>query len=787
MRRLFKKTMRDLLRDKRRAAYSLLAILLGTMAFGIITFVYEISGREIVDLYTAINPASATITVDRIDGKLIDITNSFDGIAEFERKSYNMLRVQMGQERWKTFELFASQDFSANNINKIESVEGSFRSGPGEMLIERASLGVAGAGIGDTLTAELPDGSLRELEIVGVVADIGLHPATIHDTVYAYVSYDELLDMGLSGNRIDFKISGNPYDRDRILSIGNEYMRLLEQNGYAASDLQVSDTPGISMHLGEYRSVLFLLQGFSAVSFLFGCMIMSSLISSIIGGQTRQIAILKSIGVGTGKIMAAYLLALFALIAVSTAVSIILCTLLSGVVSTALLGISNMRPANLSVSAYLYWIYCAMALAVPMIIAWFPIRRGVGVSVRDALNDYGVSANEKPMNLPELKCLSRPVLLSLRNAVRRKRRFVLNVAILSIAGAIFVSVVTTMISLQATLTDNVGRWKLDYQFTTGTAYAEGELDELMAKIPRVTSYEIWGMGQGVLVNADGESVRTYPLLSPPNCSVMLEPDIMEGRWLTAEDEGQIVVSHGFFLSEPGYRVGDAVSMQIGGEVRALTIVGTMKNFGETSVFISKNGFRRFVPEADRMSNIKMSLDMSGSRRRTGYGEIDAAIRELGIRAMQTQSKTDLVGIASNHLTATMQTFWLIISTLVVISGFGLTAAMNMQTSERTREIGIMKAMGAAKKQIAGIVTSESILIALASWCVAVMLGIPLGVFSVYAFGDIILETPLTFNVLPLLAAYGIWLALTLFVGYQASRSCAKRAAEMSIRETLAFE
>jgi hypothetical protein len=68
-----------------------------------------------------------------------------------------------------------------------------------------------------------------------------------------------------------------------------------------------------------------------------------------------------------------------------------------------------------------------------------------------------------------------------------------------------------------------------------------------------------------------------------------------------------------------------------------------------------------------------------------------------------------------------------------------------------------------------------------------VLGIPLGVFSVAAFGNNILNTPLTFSVPPLLAAYGLWLLLTLFVGYRASRSSAKHAALMSIKETLAFE
>jgi putative ABC transport system permease protein len=335
--------------------------------------------------------------------------------------------------------------------------------------------------------------------------------------------------------------------------------------------------------------------------------------------------------------MTAYLLAVFVLIAATTAVSTLLCTLLSGVVSSLLLSISNMRPVDMSVPTYLYCIYIAMALVVPMIIAFFPVRRGLKISVRDALNDYGICANEKPMKLPEPKHLSRPVLLSLRNAVRRKRRFVLNVTILSVAGAIFVSLVTTMISLQLSLNDNVNRWKFDYQLTTNDTYSDEQLKELTAKIPRVTGYENWGISQGVLVNSVGESIRTYPLTAPPNGSTMLEPDIIEGRWLNNTDVTQIVVSHSFFQQEPGYSVGDEVSIKIGGEIRELTIVGSMKNFGEASIFISETGFNQFVSQADRLSNIKLSLDMTGNRSRAVYSEVDAALEELNVRAMQTQA------------------------------------------------------------------------------------------------------------------------------------------------------
>lgn len=110
--------------------------------------------------------------------------------------------------------------------------------------------------------------------------------------------------------------------------------------------------------------------------------------------------------------------------------------------------------------------------------------------------------------------------------------------------------------------------------------------------------------------------------------------------------------------------------------------------------------------------------------------------------------------------------------LIIVAGFGFAAAMNVQTSERTKEIGIMKSMGATSKQIIRIITAESILIALTGWCCAVMLGTPLGFPGVYVFGNFILKTPLQFSFSALFAAYMIWFLLTIAVGYSASRSCA---------------
>lgn len=786
MKLLFKKIMRDLFRDKRRAAFSILAILIGTMAFGIITFSYEIISRELVSVYDTINPASGSIMVDRADDKLMTLTDNFDGIAAYEQKAYHELRVQTGENEWKTLELFAADNFSALKINKITSEEGSFQPTGGETLIERDAMKVAGTEIGDTLAISLPDGSTKDLMVTGIVADIGLHPASIHDTVYAYISYDTLASMGLTGNKIDFIITGDRYDRERILTISNDYIKMLEQNGYVVTNLEISNTPGVSMHLDEYESALFLLQIFSFVTFLFGCMIMSSLISSIISGQTRQIGILKGIGATTGKTIGAYMLTFCTLIVCVAAISLLLSTILAGGLSSALMGFGNMRPEDTDIPTYLYVIYCSLALFVPMIIAFFPIRRGINISVKDAVNYYGINADEKAIKLPEPKFLPRPVLLSLRNALWRKKRFLLNVAILSVAGTMFISVVTAVLSIQSTLTKNLDTWKFDYHCFTNSVYEDKELDAIMANIPNMINYENWGAGNGMLVSDNGEITGTYPILSPANDSTMAEPEIMDGRWITNSDTNQIVLSHKFFASEPDYHIGSTILLQIGNDIQEFIIVGSMKDFGQTTIYMNKNGFRKYVPVKNRLSNIKIKLNITG-RRKAVYRATEVALKEQGVLILQCQSKADLNAIASGHFAVTVQTFLFIICMLVIVSGFGLAATMNVQTTERIKEIGIMKAIGATKKQITKIITSESILISFISWVISVLFGIPLSMLSVYIFGNIILETPLQFSVLSMVISYVIWLVLTFAVGYFASRSCAKRAANMSIKNSLTLE
>ncbi|MCX8128856.1 MAG: FtsX-like permease family protein [Clostridia bacterium] len=791
MKRLFVKIIRDLLKDKLRTFLSLLAIAIGMTAFGLVMFSYNILTRELSDIFTAINPVSASIMVDKIDDRLIDLTRGFKEIGEFEEKGYYELRLKLGENKWKTLHLYAVKDFSKMRINKVKSQEGSFSPGKNEVLIERDALGVANAVLNKNIKVALPDSSIRELKVVGVVHDIVVHPASIENIIPVYISYDSLEDLGLIGNRMDVILADNKYDRKSILAAGNDYIKLLETNGYKVSDIDISSTPGRSMHQSEYDSILFILQVFAIIAFLLGCMIMSSLLSSILSSQIRQIGVLKAIGAKTSNIFLSYMLIMLALVSLTSAVSVPASTALAKSFSVLMMRLGNMELGSSSIPVNLIVLFCVLSFVIPMIISIFPIRRGVKITVREAINDYGTvqHAGSSRQDMPgvDLRLFSRPVMLSIRNAARRKGRFYLNVISLTLSGAIFIAAITAMVSMSYTISKDLETFNFDYQIRTSNSVDDSKLDYVIKNIPEIIGYENWGHATGKLIYNDGKAGNLYDIMALSPNTKAFKPEQMEGRWLSDHDTNEIVVGHQFFSNEPAFRFGDTIAVKFGNKEQRFKIVGTIKELGSPTIYMTKKSYDKLVPAENKKNSIKLMIQPGISEKQNLYQKTEDRLREAGVIIFQSESMEELLEVLEAHGTLIIVFFLAISIMVVVVAGFGLSSTMNVQVTERTREIGIMKAMGASRRQIKRIVTAESVFISIVSWLVSIILGIPLGALVAFVVGNIMVSTSLDVNYAQSYIPVVIWLVLTLTISYAASRTASKRASKMSVKETLAFE
>lgn len=131
-------------------------------------------------------------------------------------------------------------------------------------------------------------------------------------------------------------------------------------------------------------------------------------------------------------------------------------------------------------------------------------------------------------------------------------------------------------------------------------------------------------------------------------------------------------------------------------------------------------------------------------------------------------------------------FLIIMSTLVlIVGGLGLATTVSMNVLDRTKEIGVMRAVGSTNRQIIGMVLTEGIIIGLMSFILASVLSVPLSQLVSYNFGMIFFEAPLRFMSSPW--AYIIWFAVVVLFASLASFIPSTNINKTKVHETLAYE
>jgi len=128
-------------------------------------------------------------------------------------------------------------------------------------------------------------------------------------------------------------------------------------------------------------------------------------------------------------------------------------------------------------------------------------------------------------------------------------------------------------------------------------------------------------------------------------------------------------------------------------------------------------------------------------------------------------------------------FYAIMGVSVAISAFGVVNTLSMSVFERTREIGILRAVGTTRLQIGRLIVDEGVVISLIGCLIGVALGSLLGYLFVQGSGAGGFEIDFYYPKLPALAA----LLSGLFIGIFAGLLPARSAARKSIVEAVQYE
>ena len=166
------------------------------------------------------------------------------------------------------------------------------------------------------------------------------------------------------------------------------------------------------------------------------------------------------------------------------------------------------------------------------------------------------------------------------------------------------------------------------------------------------------------------------------------------------------------------------------------------------------------------------------------GAVDATLTDAGMEVQAAASISRSEAISAGHLGPIILILLGIALPLGVVGVIGLVSTMGANILDRTREFGVLHAIGARPKTVRRIVVAEGTFLAIASCLVAVVP--PLGLTAVLGagLGNLFFSAPLPFRISTV--AVVIWIAVVILCSLLATEAAATRASRLTVREALAY-
>ncbi|MEN9938264.1 MAG: hypothetical protein RLZZ387_4843 [Chloroflexota bacterium] len=785
------KIIGDLRSSLTRTILVVVSIAVGVFAIGVSVSARVMLERELSASYAAVRPASATLYPEPFDDDLVEAVRGMREVADAEGRRTVTMQVQVGPESWKRLTLYAVADFGDIRVNLLRRVSGDWPPPERELLIERAALPMLGAKEGEQIAVRTADDTLRTMRVAGVTHDLIQFPSPLADTIYGYITFDTLEWLGeeRSMNELYFIARGDTSDIEHAQEVADLVRNKVEKSGRSVSFVWVPE-PGKHPAASFFETLLLLLSALGFLSLALSGFLVVNTISALLAQQVRQIGVMKAIGGQGGQILRMYFTTVLIFGLIGLAVAVPLGAVGAYLLTGFLAGLINFDVTDPSIPTGVLWLQVSVGLLVPLLAAVVPVLGGIRVSVREAIGSYGLGKGQfgngwLDRALGGLHGLPRPVTLSLRNTFRRKGRLLLTMTTLTLAGAIFVSVFSVRESLLLTLEDLLQYYQYDVQVTFSRPYRTDQVARTALQVPGVVGVESWGAGSARRVRPDGSEGDSVPITAPPGESALIQPTLVAGRWLVPGDESAAVISSAMLKDEPDLGVGSEITLKIDGQERQFTVVGVVQ-FISANIYVNAPYFARITNNVGRTTFLLAVTERHDpDSQQAAKAALDAAFKRTGARVGTLETVAELRRNIELFFSIIVVPLLMMAVLLGFVGGLGLMGTMSINVLERTREIGVMRAIGATGRAVRQIVVVEGVLIGGLSGAIGALIALPVSRLLSDLVGVSFFQTPLsyTFSV----SGTALWLGLVMALAALASVLPAWRAGKLTVREVLAYE
>ncbi len=757
-------------------------------------------------------------------------TGSVDGIGSFLLGKNDKL---VGGQGAPTLAFnYAPADNMAGE-QTLELSAGDWPSKPGEITLDTSSAERGSYEVGDTVTMIVPTAEPRRTFTLVGTAEFnggGTAGATI-----VLLDTAEAQQIFLGGQDAFTSVALTGVDGVSQTALA-EAADAVVPDGFAAAtgDKVVKET---QEQIGQFLDVIsYFLTTFAVIAIVVGAFIIFNTFSILVSQRVRESALLRALGASKKQVTRSVLVEAFLMAVLGASLGLLLglglSRLLAGLFRTFGLDIAG---DVLTLTPFTIAAGYVVAIVVTMVAAFVPARRAAKVPPVAAMRDDLV-VQEKGMRrrlvLGTLALgigivlavvglvggpgndalwigagaviwvvttavlapvIGHPVLVACRavfgrlfgtagrlageNALRNPRRTGATASALMIGLAVVSAVGVLASSLSATNDATVDdAFKSDFLVQMPTF--QGFPSQYGDQMEEVDGVDLVSRQQGtpVSVEVDGNPDRTF--------AIGVDPGFFDIYDLTMVDGTDSISGHQALLSQGRADdlqagPGDTIDVQFpGGKTIALAVAGVFEDTPTTGGItvplsvLADAGLKR--------SDSTLSITVQdGADRGAVKQDLEDVVKDLPILAVQ--DKQEFKELISGQVNQLLYVIYGLLALAVIIAVIGIVNTLGLSVIERTREIGLLRAIGLSRRKLRTMITLESVAIALLGAVLGMVLGLVIGVVLRESLKDDLTELSLPVNSLL------VFLVVAVIFGVLAAIVPAIRASRMKVLEAIATE
>ena len=720
-------------------------------------------------------------------------------------------------------------------INPWRIADGRAPEGPGEVVIDKASADGGDLGVGDATTIRTPEPV--DVTVVGIATfgDAGADSAGPQTYAAFTTEFAQQVLLPEPGRISDVLVVADDgvtqqglVDRlEPALPDGSEAL-----TGAALTDEQRSELEGD--FLGFFKAFLLVFAGIALVVATFS---IYNTFSILVAQRTRESALLRALGASRRQVLgstAAEALVVGVLAsAIGVAAGVGLAAGLSALTESAGFAVADtalvVETSALALAAAVGVVVTLVASAAPAVRAsrvaplaalrdvavdrsgasWVRGLLGVVVAGTGIVATVGGTAGAGSLPMTGLGALlvvvgfvllgpvvARPVAgavggplalrrgmsgtLARRNAMRNPRRTAGTASALMVGVAVVTLFTVVAASVKQSIDDRVSEQFAGDLVIAQTDFSGAglspELEPAVAELPEVDLAT--GLANAPMVIDGADDVAT--VIDPVAAGQIFDLDVVEGSVDQLGDR-QMALSADY-ASDHGLALGDPVPVSYSdGTSEELTvgaILGNDQLVGD--VVLPKVAYESHV--SVRSSDVGLLIDLVDG---VSTADGEAAIQPVADRfgAPDVQDRQEYVDSVAGQIDQMLTIIYVLLVMAIVIALMGIANTLSLSIHERTRELGLLRAVGQSRRQLRRMVRGEALVVAL----FGTVGGLGLGTFLGWAMVKTI-EAAEGLGAFAVPAGQlGVVVALGAIVGVVAAVRPARRAAKLDVLQAIATD